>query len=175
MNFADTKNNKRWNFTIDSTSGSFRVKDTGLVRMVISDDGNIGIGMNAPTSRLHVNGDANFSGSINVDGGKGIVQNASASSTLKMYIGQFTILYNFTINSNSYATYSISWPSGMFNTTPTVSLGQLLSTPTPFGEIGKLVMSISSASGNTAVVRFYNPTDNNIQIKGAWKIVCIGE
>ena len=175
MNFVDTRNNKRWSLLADSTSGSFRVRDDGFVRMAITDNGNIGIGVLSPTAKLDVYGDANIFGNIKVNNGKGIVQNATDDAQLKMHIGQLNINSLSTINANSTSTYTMSLPLSLFSSAPAASIGQLLSTPSPFGEIGKLVISVASVTTTTVTVRMFNPTANVIQIKGAWKIICVGE
>ena len=69
FNNADSKS---WYLNYSSTTDNFEISENGVHRMVIANGGDVGIGTNAPTEKLHV------AGNIKATGNEIIIDNATA-------------------------------------------------------------------------------------------------
>jgi len=58
FSLSDSGSPINWNISVDSTSGSLKIFDAtnSLLRVVISSEGNVGIGVDSPSAKLDVNG-----------------------------------------------------------------------------------------------------------------------
>jgi hypothetical protein len=71
-------------FEFDSDNKEIKGFTNGLQRMVIADDGKVGIGIDTPLEELHVNRDSLFSSNI-------LISNTDSSVTLAQILAQFAI------------------------------------------------------------------------------------
>lgn len=88
--YGNPTTSSTFNFGVDNNNltSNFNLITGGLVRMFVSNSGNIGIGTNNPQSILDVNGSINTSGltAINIS-----CNNINVSGTTRLNIGQYNI------------------------------------------------------------------------------------
>jgi hypothetical protein len=170
FNSADTKT---WYFNYNSTENYFQLSEGGVPRMVVANGGNVGIGTTAPSAKLDVNGDAEVSGNLTVQGGKGIMYNLSGNAGVKYY----TRSAAFSIN--NLAAHSVSAEGtigfiGGFSAPPAVYVGNIVTTGGTAGPLYQLQLVIYDVTATQCHYRLLNTSNSAVTQNCTWNIVCMG-
>lgn len=178
------------------TGDIFNAASQGLSRLIVKQNGNVGIGTTSPASTLDVAGNITTSGNIAVNGGSITtsqtsanvfntntttlaIGGASTSISLGAGTGTTTVNNNLEVNGGSITTTQTS--ANLFNTTATnlniggaattLSLGAATGTTTINNNLG---VNGGSLTTNQTIGNIFNTTATTLNIGGAATTVSIG-
>ena len=145
--FADTDSGMSLAFyTASDNAGT---GNQGAERLRISQDGNVGIGLDAPTSKLHVNGDVTVTNDLTVNGAdvRSIPQNSQT--------GAYTLVAGDAGKHISITTGGVTVPSGVFSVGDAVTVyNNSTSDQTITASSVTLRIAGSATSGNKTLAQY---------------------
>ena len=171
--FYNSTDAKTWLFNYSSVSNYFYLSESGATRMVVLNGGNVGIGTSAPTAKLDVEGTANISGNLTVNGDKGVLYNNAGSAPLKYYTRQAA----FTAILGAFGTSvegGIGYASAGFTNPPQVFVGDIVSTGGTVGELFRVQLVIYDVTATSCHARLINTSNGPVNYNITWNLICIG-
>jgi len=129
--------------------------------MAVFKSGNVGIGNNAPTEKLVVNGN------IQVQNNKGIIRSNDGTQQKKV---TKDVLVNVTLAAGATTSINFSFPES-FSAAPDTYVGNVLSGSGGWAEVVMTVFGVSTTGG---VLYIYNPRSSSANPNFTVRIVAIG-
>jgi len=129
--------------------------------MAVFNNGNVGIGNNAPTERLVVNGN------ILVQNNKGLIRSNDGTQQKKV---TKDVLVNVTLAAGATTSINFSFPES-FSAAPDTYIGNVLSGSGGWAEVTMSVFGISTTGG---VLYIFNPRSSSASPNFTIRIIAIG-
>jgi hypothetical protein len=129
--------------------------------MAVFKNGNVGIGNNAPTERLVVNGN------ILVQNNKGLIRSNDGTQQKKV---TKDVLVNVTLAAGATTSINFSFPES-FSTAPDTYIGNVISGAGGWAEV---VMTVALVSTTGGVLYIYNPRSSSSSPNFTIRIIAIG-
>ncbi len=129
--------------------------------MTVLQNGNVGIGILAPSQKLEVNGN------IVVQNGKGIIRNTDGTQSKKL---STTVTVNTSFLAGETKTFGITWPE-TFSSIPEAFVGNIASGTGGWAEV---IMTITNPGTTGATLWVYNAKNVTVNPNFSIKIIAIG-
>lgn len=182
---ADTRiwmsrdNQIRWIIENDGSDNSFQIRQNGFLPniMIEAGTGNIGIGVANPSSKLDVEGNAEVSGRLTVNNGKGVAYNENSSTNLRIY--QFTTgSFNAALAGHAISGEAEVIFNGGFVTNPRVFVGDIDVTGGTSGQLYMVQLQLygctTTGGVTTCKARLINNSASSISYSITWNCLAIG-
>lgn len=187
MAISNTTDNVTYSMAYSAAGNYFYTAYNGVVRMSITTAGNVGIGLTQPVYKLDVNGtfhaassiytdgNAYIDGNLTVNGGKGIMRNATGSAQLKYYTRTVSFSTGTLAGNALSAEASIGFVGGIFATPPQVFVGDIVSTGGTQGQLYRVLLILYDVTTTGCKARLLNTSPNTVNYDITWNIVCMGD
>ncbi len=137
-----------------------------IQRMIVANNGNIGIATNNPGERLDVTGNGRFSGNIVVQGNRGIIRTTDGTQKKQVTTN---VTVNTTVGAGATFTLNFTW-SEAFSGVPDAFVGNA----TGPGGWAEVVMSLANVTATGATLYVFNPRGTSASPSFTVRIIAIG-
>jgi hypothetical protein len=145
---------------------------------------NVGIGTATPASTLDVNGTTNVASNLTVGGNTSVAGNLTVNSgkgILRSWNGTQLKYYTQQVSAHAvlgaFGTsieYTLSWPAGIFNSNPTILIGDITSIGGTLGTLYRVQMITYDATATSCHYRLINTSNAAVDYTITWNVVFIG-